>query len=62
MKPETAQNACGVTHCAMAERVKLERDDALRRIDLAAKYLKHHHMSRPGIAAIVQLLTMPEKP
>jgi hypothetical protein len=34
-----------------------ERDQALEKIRLAVNALKHHHMSRPGIAAIVRLLS-----
>jgi len=35
----------------------MERDQARDKIKRAANALKHHHMARPGIAAIVQLLT-----
>jgi bifunctional pyridoxal-dependent enzyme with beta-cystathionase and maltose regulon repressor activities len=35
----------------------MERDQARAKIKRAANALKHHHMARPGIAAIVQLLT-----
>ena len=40
-----------------AEEAIMERDQALEKIRLAANALKHHHMSRPGIAAIVQLIS-----
>lgn len=35
----------------------MEREQARDKIKRAANALKHHHMARPGIAAIVQLLT-----